>query len=610
MLSRMKLKNIIASTIVLLTLFISNNELFAQSHIEQKFRLAETYEKGGDLEAATELYKEVYAASQQIKYFEALARVLKEQNRFQELQVIVEERLKQNKNIELLLLSGELNWRLGKTDVANTIWTDVLKANSEDINVYIKLSQLLNSLQLFDKSIAILKEAKSKFPQNLSFSDNLSRLYIITGNYSDGISEVFYIFKHDKNLQAAQGKIFALMNTPESIDFIDKAFKKELKSSDETEFLSLYGWYLRANKRFDAALDVFIELDKKMTNDGYQIYNFAQASQRDGEYDIAIKAFQKVISMENSRYANSALFAYAKTLEEKLRHSSQLTQEEAKKIISSYRDIIKKYPKNQYAEESKLRIAYLEHHVFKNYKTAISELENVVQTNLSSKYVAQALSQLSEIYLETNDLDKTREMTEQIIQRFSKQTVNPEISLEVSKAFFLQGKIHYYLGQMDSALVIFQKLSFQTDNDLANNALERIVLIEQNKDFIAPLANFAKAELAMKQSKINDARNLYADVAKSMQGEQLGEQATIELAKLEISENNLEQAKSVLTTYLAEMIYPLYGDNALFLLGNIAEKENMKQQAIERYTEILVKYPRSLFLSGARERIQVLRKEI
>ena len=54
----------------------------------------------------------------------------------------------------------------------------------------------------------------------------------------------------------------------------------------------------------------------------------------------------------------------------------------------------------------------------------------------------------------------------------------------------------------------------------------------------------------------------------------------------------------------------MFGDNALFLLGNIAEKQNDKERAIDYYSKLLANYTNSLFLIEARNRIKELRVKV
>lgn len=592
---------------VICSLFCSYN-LFPQAN-EQKFQLATSYEKSGDWESAVRLYEELYKDSPQGKYFDGIARIYKQQNRFAELRPFIDEQLKKDKSTDLLILSGEVNWKLGKTDAANADWEKAKSNYGNFAATYVKLAETLNTLMLFDKSIQVLKEAKSKYPDELVFSDGLARLYIITKNYTDGIEEVLYLLGKNNNVQQAQGKLYALMNDPQANAHIDEVFQKEFKKTQNTYVLILYSWYLRTNKKFAQALDVVIELDKVSNAKGYEIYRFGEESRRDGDYDVALKAFQTVLSMDKKAtiHTNSALFSYTKTMEEKLQTGAELSQTDAEKIIKSYRKIIADYPKTQYSEQSRIRIAELESRVLNNQKAAIKELEDVIETKFSALYVVQAISGLYNIYLQNNDIEKSKHYISQLLKTYGKMQASPDIMNLVNKAKFIQGEIFYFQGAMDSASVIFQELSKSTNTDIANDAIDKVVLIEQNKNFVKALNTFAKAELAVKQNRTGDAIALFNEVANIGSGEQIGEKSIIKAAELEIDIDSLSLAASNLKKYLNDNIYPLYGDNALFLLGSIAEKQGSKTDAVSYYTSLLTKYPRSILLVAARKRIQELR---
>jgi tetratricopeptide (TPR) repeat protein len=111
----MKLINISKYIIIFL---LSNICVFSQA-TEQQFKLAESYEQGGDLKSALRLYEEVYQSNKQEKYFEPIVRIYKQQNRYEELKPIVEERLKTHKNAKLFILAGEIYWHLGQFNDAN-----------------------------------------------------------------------------------------------------------------------------------------------------------------------------------------------------------------------------------------------------------------------------------------------------------------------------------------------------------------------------------------------------------------------------------------------------------------------------------------------------------
>jgi hypothetical protein len=60
--------------LLLIPLLICNANLFAQAD-EQKFNLAQSYEKGGDITSALRLYEEIYEKNKAEKYFEPIVRI-------------------------------------------------------------------------------------------------------------------------------------------------------------------------------------------------------------------------------------------------------------------------------------------------------------------------------------------------------------------------------------------------------------------------------------------------------------------------------------------------------------------------------------------------------
>jgi hypothetical protein len=64
----------------LLFFIFSVNTLSGQV-VDQKFRLAESYENGGDIPSALRLYEEIYTTNKQDRYFQPIIRILKQQNR-------------------------------------------------------------------------------------------------------------------------------------------------------------------------------------------------------------------------------------------------------------------------------------------------------------------------------------------------------------------------------------------------------------------------------------------------------------------------------------------------------------------------------------------------
>jgi tetratricopeptide (TPR) repeat protein len=375
---------------------------------------------------------------------------------------------------------------------------------------------------------------------------------------------------------------------------------------------------LRHIKNFEKAYNIIVELDEKENVKGRTIYAFAEESRKDAQYDIALKAYQKVYDMgKQSPHSNNAMYYYVKTMEERLLNmnleqdkiDSATLKKNYQNIINDYKKIIKERPKTDNSEQSKLSIAYIEYNIMQNSKNAIQMLNDVLETKLSGLYVMQATNELSNIYLAMGDIAKAEQLITDLLKQYARQKFGADIIQQYNIAKYNKAEILYYTGEIDSALAIYFELTETLEADIANDAIMRINFISNNKDLVKPLSLYSQAEYLTLQKKYKEALVHFYDVQKLAVGETLAELALIKAAELEVLLNNISTAKKLLTTYLTENIYPLYGDNALFALGNIAEKENETELAIDYYGELLYKYPRSLFISDARKKIRILRKD-
>ncbi|MDR0927984.1 MAG: tetratricopeptide repeat protein [Ignavibacteria bacterium] len=604
-------KQIIIAVLVLVIASIIYAPAVYPQAIDQQFQLAQSYEQGGDYANALRLYLEIYASNKSEKYFEPIARIYKQQNRYEELKPIVEERMKSSVNASILILAGEVYWKLGQPNEANVCWDRCRKDFGKDPRVYIELATTLNVLRQFDKSANVLLEAKQKFNDHPNVVDALLRTYIYLGNYTDGFRELLYQYALTKNLQQAEGRLLGLMTSEDAVKYIDNAFAREITKNNDVQLLILYAWFLRSIKNYDKALDIYAQIDAANNAKGNEIYVFAEQSRLDGDYDIAMKAYRRVMDMgKSSPYANASVYNYTKTMEERFFNKSALSKEEANEIINSYKKIVSNFPKTDYSEQAKLRIAYIEDSIMQNKQNAMDMLNSVIATNFSPLYVIQAMNELTDIYIEKGQLNEANTNISSILQKYgNQQKANPQFQYELSKCKYDQAETQYYYGNTDSALALYYSLAETLEDDIANDALSRITFIEQNKDLVKPLNLFIKAEYLEKQGKYDEALSNYYDVVKFSTGEALGEKALVSAAVIEVSKKNYAKANKLLSDYITDNAYPLYGDNALYLLGDIAIVENKKDDAINYYADILVKYPRSILISDTRRKIREIRQE-
>ncbi|OGU13491.1 MAG: hypothetical protein A2X61_11600 [Ignavibacteria bacterium GWB2_35_12] len=588
--------------IVVLIAWLSS--VLAQNSYEQKYQLAEAYEITGDFENASRLYYEIYKITPKNKrYLNAVVRSYKALHQYSNLLSIIQEHLKIEKTPDLIVLYGELNWRTGKTNDANKAWQEALEMPPKNPEIYINVAESQSILMLFDKAIKTLENGQGEFSNSFSFSEKLIPLYIATGDYVKGVDEILEVFESDKNLPIAQGRLSALMTGKNAKIYINKELDKKASLFDNGQFyLRLYGWFLKSIDP-EKALVIFKKLDDKTGGIGTEIARFANDSKQDGQYDIALKAYDMVIAKgKNNPHFLTCLYGFARTLEYKTQENPNLSREMVENIISRYKQIVKEYSYDLTAADARMRIAQLSLDYLNDRETAKEELQAIIKQFPHQPITASSLNLLGSVLMMENKMEDAGKAFSLVINKY--QRYAPQ---EVDRASYLLAQIQYYTGNIDSAFTLFTNVSSNTGSDIANDALNKIILIDQNKQFTQGLKLFAEAEFKEWQKDSAEALNLYQRVFETTVGSDLAEQSVIRQAKIYYQKADYIQVRKLLLNLLEKIPDTIYGDIAHLLIGDSFLDEKNTDDAVKYYTQLIVKYPRSIYLQEVRDKIRKIR---
>ncbi len=568
----------------------------------EKMKLAQSFEKGGDLKNAERLYRELFETNPAIdEYFNGIIRCNKQLNQFQEIIPLVEKYIKTHSTAANHSLLGELYWRTGKPSEANDEWQKALDLDPANDQAYQDVALSQSNLRLWPKAIATYQSARKKINNNQIFSNELSQLYSVTGDYKNGIAEVMNIYTSTRNIQFVQGRIAALNQSIDAGNYIFKILE-EKASSGEVDYMRLLTWYLTTMGKFNEALLKTKTIDAALRARGNEVYSFAGTMQRDGKYEIAIKAYEYIIDMgKESPVTVNALYGLTRSLELSQNDTTLLSQEATESIISRYRKIIKDYPQSTLAEDSRMRIATLFYNM-QNYKNALEELNKVLSSKNYSRIIASANNLTARIFVETDDLTQASNYYMKVVQLYKNFSEDDYIN-----ALYGLADIEYFKGNQDSAIALFTDITIKTSSDKANDALERISNIEQFKKYNKGFELFIKAELKNEQKKYPESVNLYNEAADAAANTELSEKSLMIASELEAKMKHIDKAREFLLKILAENPDTYNGDYILFNIGQYFYMEGKKLEALNKFNELLAKYPRSIYLNQSRELIRQIR---
>ena len=571
--------------------------------IGDKFKLGQAYEQSGDYRNAARVYQELYAANPgSDQYFQGVVRALTSLQQYSSVLPIVQERLVKYPTLELHALEAQLLWRTGKTADAEKAWQAALDMSDQNEAAYEHIARTQTALRLTEKAITTLLTGRKRIDRPTLFADELSQLYAANGNYEQGTREVMTLFHAVKNSAIAQGRLSALMATPKGKEFVGSVLESEASGGDYS-VQKLYVWYLREAKNYDRALEISEKIDRANNLQGRELLEFADITSRDNQYDVALKAFGKIIDRGKfNPHFQSALYGYARTLENRLQSATALSEKDIQEVIERYRTIIAQFPTGQQSADCQYHIGLLAYERLGDYSLAEKELKRLADGFKGFPVVAAGMVKLGELYLAQDRVQDAERIFAETVRLYS--SANQK---EADKAAFLLAEMEYYRGAIDSAQEHYALLAARTDADASNDALERIALIEQNKKSLDTLRTFAAAEFKERQKKYDEAITQFRKVVEIAPESDLAEQSLLRCAQINFGRKTYDAGREFITTLLTKYPDSIYGDRAMLDLGNSYAAEGKKDLAIQTFTDLLAKFPRSSLLNEAREKIRKLR---
>lgn len=591
-------------------ILIENTSMYSQQRMD-KYKLAMTYEEQGEFRNAARIFQELYAETPgQFKYFQGVARSLTALQRHIELMPLIEVELVKKSSIELLSLASQNAKKANLLPKSQQYFEQVLELVSKLSNDFERdnairliaqtqsdISSFENAIQTYLKGRSIVSNTKD------AYADELSMLYVQIGNVELGIKEIVKVFKKQQQYGLIQGRIAALLIDEKSKSYIDTELSS--MSVNDNAFSRVYVWFLREIKEFDKALQQALRLDSGLGLQGKEILDFGDITLKDGHLEIALKAFGNVIDRgKNNPHFSQALYGYAKALEQRLQMAgakNSISNTEIEIIINRYKDIIAQSPKGQFAAECLYSIGILQSEYLKDISTAKKTFQEVFEKYKQYPISASASNKLINIAVTRNEIEESFILARNTFRAYVHTNPN-----ESDRAAFTLAELFFYTGEIDSCKNVLVGLAGKTESDIANDALELSLFLEQHKQFTAGLILWGKASLREKQSKQEDAIELYEEIVTKTSGTDLAEQAQIKICEAYYGmdkDRALKEGQLFISTYPES----INTDRILFLIAEIHIAKAQNNEAITALTDILVRFPNSRFIRKSRELIRTLR---
>lgn len=591
-------------TILLCSFFLifGTAELRPQGTIDSKIKLAESYENTGDYINSARLYLELLESNpNRIEFLFGYANAMMNQNKYSEALPKVEQYITKMPSNELYNLKAVILWKLGKIEDANAAWKHSIKDFKPTVQLYANTATAQSNLMLFEKAVETLTEGRKVLNNTTIYIDELSKLYTALRDYEKAIKEIFNLFETTRNYPQVQGRLQALTFDANSKKYILDQLKGKENDSNRG-YKVLYAWFLASIGEFDKSLAKYIEIDKESKGKGAEIYTFANARHKDGQYEIAQKAYEALLDMgKETPYLLNALYGYNRVIEHQLIENKGSSDADFTSLIGKYREIIKLYPKSNFAYDAQYRIAYIYFNNLRYYDKAITELQELTKLPAHDPKMPKYNNLLADIYLYTDRIEEAKSIYSKSLTSSTSQADNDK-----NYAKFKLADIHFYTGNLDSALAIYKELANLPEQNIANDAIEKSFFIEQNKNMNKAITCFAMAEKYEFQHKDTLAVRKYKE-AIEVASDELLEEATLNLSMAYTRLLKKKEAIETLEKYLKENPETVNIDKVYYFLANAYLDNKQFDDAEKTFTNMLEKFPRTIYLEACRTKVREIR---
>jgi tetratricopeptide (TPR) repeat protein len=432
--------------------------------------------------------------------------------------------------------------------------------------------------------------------------------------FTEAAEEYVAILKRvPEQISNVQNKMFNYINKPDALNKTIEVFESNLDNQSVSYLLARF--YVE-NKDYEKAFDLYLNLDKKNNRQGQDLITLAGMIYGDGNYQTAADYYKEILSkFSDSPFISNAKLGYAKTLEalsqqdtgENWKPYHKFTSantDKSDEIVKAYNEIINLYPNTEVSSESYFRLGELKLYNQGDLLSAKNYFSKIIDNAPYSSFTPQAEMEMGKIGLMEGDADKAAEYFQKVVN-------NPKIPEDQKNAGkYLLARIDFYKGNFKAAKNQLVQILNNLSDNYANDAIELSLLLNTTLNDSSELLRFAEAEFLADQKKFDQAAEKYNLVAQNPRAFMLKSIAELREAEMELAEGNDAKSINQLQEIVSEGDKNIYADKALYLLGGIYEFSlNDTSKAIEKYEELLAKYPNSLYLDNAREKIIELRKK-
>jgi tetratricopeptide (TPR) repeat protein len=565
--------------------------------------VASEYFKNGDFEKAQLSYKRLHDKTPNNNTY--LLQLVKTHQQLEQLDVAETLLIDQMSRIYYppLLIELGYNYQL-KNDLvkANKYYNDAIATLDENPNYVFIIGKTFEDRSLLDQAITSYEKAML-LKSDLNFNIQLARIYGEQGNVEKMFdSYLNFVELNDtylNTIKRAFSDFISENSDNENNLMLKRILLKKIQQEPNLLWNEMLSWLFVQQKDYSKAFAQEKAIFYRQPESLNRIEELAHIASNDGEYQTAISIFSYI--SETAQDLDTKLMAIYYLIDIKTKIASE---SEYKDILKQYQDVFDTY--GMFTQTFYIQKSYAHFLAFyiHNANEAISFLKQTLELPLSSFQEAEAKLELGDILVLQEKFNEALIYYAQIQRNLKNSTIAQDARFKVAKTSYYKGDFQWAESQL-------KILKSSTSQLIANDALELMLLITDNKfedSTQAGLKLYAKADLMAFQNKTDQAIVLLDQVLNEHKGESIEDQALFKQAQLFFFKQEYHKAEENYLNMITNYSDDILADDAYFYLAELYYKKlNQPEKAKEYYEKIVFEHEDSIYYVDARNNFRLLR---
>lgn len=592
-------------------IFLVSTVSFSQSTDE---KLANYYYNEGDCEKALPYLEKIYKEDPSkfifTRYLECTRNIGDEKDVIQ----LIEKQINiYPNNYEYHIMLGSAYEEFGNIRKAEKVYTDLIEDLSPSSRDIINLQKAFSQAGKNELALKTLEKGRSMLKNNYPLNAQFAEVYGALGETELMINEYLELLDYNPNMINTLQMLMPRMidfetENSESYEMLKNSLiRKTQKHPNKRAYSEMLIWTLIQRKEFFTAFIQAKALDKRLNNDGREVYKLGKVAGQNKDFETARKAFKYVVELgPNEPFYYASEEALLNTRYTEITTKRNYTPAQIEETVQEYKKTIDRIGRNGKALPIIREMAYIQAFYGDKPKEAKAVLEDALTfpryTDIGN---AKVKTLLADVLVVLGDIWEASLLYMQVEKDFKFEPIGFEAKFKNARIFYYDGDFKWAQSQLDI-------LKQSTTKLIANDAMNLSILITDNLGLdsnYTAMGQFAKADLLLEQHKYDEAFTKYDSILKSFPFHGLADEILMRKSEAFEFQGKWNKSIELLLKVVENHSSDILADDALFQLGNIYENHLFEyEKATEYYFQLMKNYPGSLFVTESRKRFRSLKE--